>query len=63
MKVVVVNGSDASAAATRAACSYQVYRLGAFLGVVITPGLTPEPLLGQGLYGDLVNHVVGQILK
>lgn len=47
----------------RTAPSYQVYRLGAFLGVVVTPGLAPEPLLRQRLNGDLVNHVVGQILK
>lgn len=43
--------------------SYQVYRLGAFLGAVVTPGLTPEPLLRQRLDGDLMDHVVGQILK
>lgn len=57
------NSSDASAAHTWTACSYQVYRLGAFFGVVVTPGLTPEPLLRQRLDGDLMNHVVGQILK
>ncbi len=44
-------------------CCYQVYRLGALLGAVVTPGLTPQPLLRQRLDGHLVDHVVGQILK
>lgn len=44
-------------------CPHQVYRLGTFLGVVVAPGLTPEPLLWEGLDGHLVNHVVGQILE
>ena len=43
--------------------SYQVDGLGLLLGAVVTPGLTPQPLLGEGLDGHLVDHVVGQVLR
>ena len=39
--------------------AYQVDGLGGGLGGVVTPGLAPKPLLGQGLDGHLVDHVVG----
>ncbi|KAH3810720.1 hypothetical protein DPMN_139117 [Dreissena polymorpha] len=41
---------------------YQVNSFGLWLGLIATPGLTPEPLLGQGLDGHLMDHVVGQVL-
>lgn len=56
-------GETAATPLLPTACSHQVYRLGAFLGVVVTPGLTPEPVLRQRLDGDLMNHVVGQVLE
>lgn len=43
--------------------THQIYRLGFLLGAVVTPGLAPQPLLRQRLYGDLVDHVVGEILR
>ena len=36
--------------------------LGGRLASFTAPGLTPQPLLGQGLDGHLVDHVVGQVL-
>lgn len=44
-------------------CTYQINSLGLLLGHIVTPGLTPQPLLGEGLDGYLVDHVVGQILR
>ena len=32
------------------------------LALVTAPGLPPQPLLGEGLDGDLVDHVVRQVL-
>ena len=40
----------------------EINRLGILEALLAAPGLAPEPLLGQGLDGDLVDHVVGQVL-
>lgn len=43
--------------------TYQIYSLGFLFRCIITPGLTPEPLLRKWLDWHLVDHVVGQILR
>lgn len=43
--------------------THQIDSLGLLLGHVVTPGLTPQPLLRQGFDGHLVDHVVGEILR
>ena len=40
----------------------EINRLGILQTLLTAPGLAPEPLLGQGLDGHLVDHVVGQVL-
>ena len=40
----------------------EINRLGLLQTLLAAPGLAPEPLLGQRLDGDLVDHVVGQVL-
>ena len=42
--------------------THQVNGLGGRLAGFATPGLAPEPLLGEALDGDLVDHVVGEVL-
>ena len=42
--------------------SYQVNGLGSWLCFLTAPGFTPEPVLGQGLDGDRMDHIVGQVL-
>ncbi len=43
--------------------TYQIYSLGFLFRCLITPGLTPKPLLRKWFYWHLVDHVVGQILR
>lgn len=43
--------------------THQVYGFSSDFRGVITPGLTPQPLLWEGLDGHLVDHVVGEVLK
>ena len=40
----------------------EINRLGILQTLLAAPGLAPQPLLGQRLDGDLVDHVVGQVL-
>ena len=40
----------------------EINRLGILQTLLATPCLAPQPLLGQRLDGDLVDHVVGQVL-
>lgn len=43
--------------------THQVYSLSCEFGGVITPCLTPQPLLGKRLDCHLVDHVVWKVLK
>lgn len=49
----------------RSNCSetYQVYSLCCDFGGVVTPRLTPQPLLWKRLDDHLVDHVVREVLK
>lgn len=43
--------------------THQIYGFSSAFGGVVTPGLAPQPLLGERLDGHLVDHVVGEVLK
>lgn len=43
--------------------THQVDDLGSLLGLIVTPGLTPQPVLRQRLDPHLMHHVIGKILE
>lgn len=43
--------------------AHQVNNFGSLLGLIITPRLTPQPVLREGLDAHLMDHVVGEVLR